>query len=629
MKYRYEDLSFESSVATGHYSTLSPSRGGSKDASVVSKKAYQSPFASEEDMNGTSDPLPRICDISIKNWLIPASVFLGVLVGVIVPGDSDLSSEYRPVSSIIGWIYFFAWTLSFYPQVMLNYVRKNTLGFNTDKLVYDIIGFGCLSVYCYAFRFVDSVRDSYRDKHDGNTPTVDLNDVAFGFHALFMTLVQICQVVWYNGLRAQRPSKHCLIGSAVTLMLIMFYLVVCLSVDSSVFVILNWLYFISFVKIGVTLIKYVPQVLLNRQRRSTVGWSITACTLDFIGAALSILQLMLDCHDKHHMAGIWGNIVKLALGVISIIFDVIFLVQHFILFGRGEAEYGPLLEGEEGEEDDDEEGGSVREGLYVTPSGQLMHAASGSSVVIADESIWNNAVTSAGVDNSSAEGGDSEPVQNHDHKYDNPQLLARKHLSTGSANSTSSNLWNQETQQACFGAGCFWGTQKFIGVDFGCKLFEECLMDSSQVGYMGGASKVENVPYVLEEIASGEFGHVEVFQCTFMGGNQMYEEMVKYFFQIHDCTTQDKQGSDVGPQYASTIYCYSEDQYRIAMKVRARLQKLISDRVLTCFSESTVTTRVLFAKDYAFMPADPKHQDYLQNNPKARCSQKLRFQRWP
>jgi peptide-methionine (S)-S-oxide reductase len=309
------------------------------------------------------------------------------------------------------------------------------------------------------------------------------------------------------------------------------------------------------------------------------------------------------------MAGIWGNIVKLALGVISLVFDGIFFIQHYVMFAGSSSEYSPLLEG--GEEDveggEGEQGGGGR-GLYVTASGQLIHAASGNSVVIADESMWNNPV-------SSADGNDNS----------DEARLRQKHISTGS---TSSTLWNQESHQACFGAGCFWGTQKFLSVDFGTKLFEECLMENGRVGYMGGASKAENIPFLLEEVASGEFGHVEVFQCSFMGGNDMFEEMVKFFFQFHDSTTKDKQSNDVGPQYASAIYCHSEDQYRIATKVKNRLQKLIDSGVITCFKEKEVTTRVLFAKDYAFIEADTKHQHYLQSHPGATCSHRVYFQHW-
>ena len=144
-------------------------------------------------------------------------------------------------------------------------MRKNTIGFNTDKLVYDFIGFSCFSVYCYSFRYVDSVRSQYEDKHHQHDPTVQLNDVAFGFHALGMTLVQIIQVIMYNG-KEQLPTKKCLVAALVTILLIGFYLMLCLLVDSSVFVIINWLYLISFIKIIVTIIKYIPQVFLNYER---------------------------------------------------------------------------------------------------------------------------------------------------------------------------------------------------------------------------------------------------------------------------------------------------------------------------------------------------------------------------
>mgnify|MGYP003386095353 FL=1 len=73
----------------------------------------------------------------LVGWLSPISYVIQ---------DADLSHDYRPVSSILGWIYFFAWSLSFYPQILLNFSRKTTVGFNTDKLVYDLIGFGCLSL---------------------------------------------------------------------------------------------------------------------------------------------------------------------------------------------------------------------------------------------------------------------------------------------------------------------------------------------------------------------------------------------------------------------------------------------------------------------------------------------------
>lgn len=83
----------------------------------------------------------------------------------------------------------------------------------------------------------------------------------------------------------------------------------------------------------------MPQVLTNYRNRSTNGWSIWQILLDFAGGILSIAQLGVDSYLQGDWSGITGNPVKLALGNISIFFDVIFIVQHYILYrGKGSKE---------------------------------------------------------------------------------------------------------------------------------------------------------------------------------------------------------------------------------------------------------------------------------------------------
>jgi cystinosin len=95
---------------------------------------------------------------------------------------------------------------------------------------------------------------------------------------------------------------------------------------------LDWLYTVSYFKVAISLMKYIPQVLLNARRHSTVGWSIHNVLLDITGGVLSVLQLVLDCANTRDWSGIAGTPVKFALGCASIFFDVIFLVQHFWLY---------------------------------------------------------------------------------------------------------------------------------------------------------------------------------------------------------------------------------------------------------------------------------------------------------
>jgi cystinosin len=79
-------------------------------------------------------------------------------------------------------------------------------------------------------------------------------------------------------------------------------------------------------------VKYVPQAWLNYKRQSTVGWSIAPMLFDLAGGVLSLAQLVLDSSLQNDWSGITGNPVKLMLSNVTIFFDLIFIVQHYILY---------------------------------------------------------------------------------------------------------------------------------------------------------------------------------------------------------------------------------------------------------------------------------------------------------
>lgn len=308
----------------------------------------------------------------------------------------------------------------------------------------------------------------------------------------------------------------------------------------------------------------------------TEGWSITTCILDFLGSSFSILQLMLDSHDKKDMEGISGNVVKLALGVISIAFDAIFFFQHYVLYSSSrKAEYAPLLE------DDDVENANngIPRDVYVNEAGQLIHSGSGRQVVVVDESVYS----------------------------------PHPEMSVSGLN---------DTQEVTFGAQCFWGTQQLFSEIFSKKRLPHCGMRNGIVGYMGNPEKSDNVPFSIEDITSGKFGHIEVFTCTVTGGGATYAEMVKFFFQIHDSTLQQQ------PQYTSSIYCYSEAQYDIASRLKAQMQHMLDRGEVTCLQGRTVLTQIVDASNFLFTPAEDKQQNYLHKHPKTKCTHKLLFEQW-
>jgi uncharacterized protein with PQ loop repeat len=92
--------------------------------------------------------------------------------------------------------------------------------------------------------------------------------------------------------------------------------------------------FVNKIKLAVTVIKYIPQVWTNFKNKSTAGWNIFQILLDVIGGVLSIAQLVIDASLQGSMLGVTGNPVKFMLGNVSIFFDVIFIVQHYILYGK-------------------------------------------------------------------------------------------------------------------------------------------------------------------------------------------------------------------------------------------------------------------------------------------------------
>jgi len=109
---------------------------------------------------------------------------------------------------------------------------------------------------------------------------------------------------------------------------------------------------VSYVKISVTFIKYMPQILTNFRNRSTHGWSIEQILLDFLGGILSIAQLGIDSYLQHDWSGITGNPVKFALGNFAIFFDIIFMVQHYWLYRGARGKEITDMEREGGSEED-------------------------------------------------------------------------------------------------------------------------------------------------------------------------------------------------------------------------------------------------------------------------------------
>jgi cystinosin len=279
--------------------------------------------------------LAPLTDESGSGWGVVVGLatlgVVGTTLGILLPQNPNLPSPiYRAVSSAIGYIYFSCWSVSFYPQVVSNYTRKSTQGLSTDFCGLNVIGFGCYSIYNLCFFCSKVIQDMYKERHGGSEITVQSNDVAFAVHAFILSLITLVQIGYYNGIRAVLPSRVIAGVMIGILTALLTYLTIVAIWKKSTW--LDFLYFLSYIKIFVSLIKYLPQVILNMKRKSTVGWSIWNILLDFTGGILSVLQLVLDCASMGDWTGITGNVAKFVLGNVSIFFDVIFMLQHYVLY---------------------------------------------------------------------------------------------------------------------------------------------------------------------------------------------------------------------------------------------------------------------------------------------------------
>ena len=199
--------------------------------------------------------------------VLSSFLFFGCILGLIMPKNSSLNTAWYPyVSSAIGYTYFLMWSVSFYPQVVLNYTRKSTIGLSQDFCLLNLIGCSCYMIYNCAFFYSESIQDQYRDKHNGNDNTVASNDVAFSINAFTMTFVTFSQILYYDYRRA-RPSLWVLLICTCFAFSVGFDFV--FSSDW-----LQFFYLLSYIKLVITFIKYLPQAVLNYRRKSTKGWTI-------------------------------------------------------------------------------------------------------------------------------------------------------------------------------------------------------------------------------------------------------------------------------------------------------------------------------------------------------------------
>ncbi|XP_055643236.1 cystinosin homolog isoform X2 [Toxorhynchites rutilus septentrionalis] len=232
------------------------------------------------------------------------------------------------VAIVIGWIYFVAWTVSFWPQMIINFRRKSVVGLSFDFLTLNMLGHTLYAIFNCALYWNDRIEQEYFNRNPHGLNPVIANDVAFSLHASLATFLTVVQCFIYE--RGEQRVSYVAQG-----ILGIFAVVIVVSgvlVGTNTWHWLDFLYVLSYIKLAITLIKYVPQAVLNFRRKSTVGWSIENILLDFTGGMLSMLQMLLNAYNYDDWASIFGDPTKFGLGLFSVLFDIVFIVQHYVLY---------------------------------------------------------------------------------------------------------------------------------------------------------------------------------------------------------------------------------------------------------------------------------------------------------
>ncbi|KAF5002793.1 hypothetical protein FGRMN_100 [Fusarium graminum] len=269
------------------------------------------------------------------------------------------------LSGLFGWVYFFAWSASFYPQPLLNWRRRSTSGTTIDFPFINVLGecpcmawhdmnadhgarvkgFAAYFSSNVAFYYSPEIRAQYSARHRGLQSTVQFNDITFALHALFLSIITTSQylspALWgFTPNSGNRPSRFILgvAAGCVTGVILTCAIVAFSPGNDAVYdwVALDIVYAVGYVKLIVTLIKYTPQIITNYNNQSTEGWSISQILLDLTGGVLSVSQQAIDSYQQRDWSGITGNPVKFSLGNISMIYDSIFMVQHYVLYRNPE-----------------------------------------------------------------------------------------------------------------------------------------------------------------------------------------------------------------------------------------------------------------------------------------------------
>lgn len=245
------------------------------------------------------------------------------------------------LADVVGWGYFLCWTVSFLPQIYENWRRKCVVGFSFDMLAYFLLSYITYLIYNVTVFFDPGLVFD----NSGEDNPVKTTDVVFAIVAFICTSYQGIQCLMYDRGSQKIHSSTIVVCVGCLVALLILVVLKCFGIGSWFLV----LQYCGYVKLVVSFGTYSPQVWLNFKRKSTTGFHIGGVLLDFGGGVLSLLQMDIYCFIEHSINQLTGNIPKMALAVVTLLFNIILVWQHYVFYLGNELvaadEQKPLLRG--------------------------------------------------------------------------------------------------------------------------------------------------------------------------------------------------------------------------------------------------------------------------------------------
>ncbi|CAJ1947545.1 unnamed protein product [Sphenostylis stenocarpa] len=231
---------------------------------------------------------------------------------------------------VFGWLAFLSWAVAGYPQLILNFRRKSVVGLSLDYEILNLIKHCSYLIYNASLYFSPAVQKQYFEKYGYEQMIpVAANDVAFSTHSVIIHLIIFSQIAMFERGNQKFSNYSIAIAFAVWLTAAVCFFI---ALPNQ-----SWLWLISIfniIQVIMTLIKYLPQTFLNFMRKSTNGFSIGTVLLDFSGGVFNYSQMAVQAIDQGSWVNFYGNIGKVLISLVTIIYDSILMCQHYVLYSE-------------------------------------------------------------------------------------------------------------------------------------------------------------------------------------------------------------------------------------------------------------------------------------------------------